>query len=408
MFRLRTQKLLVRGIFLAIGVLPLLVTVTWASLRNWQDSVDKLCDRWSGQLGLDVQVVNIEHPIPHVLRLEGVHITDPESGQAVLIGSSITISQKDNTTKLACRDLAVRIGHLPELWQMLNRQILRQAGVWGDSIELTAPKLKLLGADRESPLERLEIRIENSSLGREANLRIDWDKGVEPSTVRIVRKRQLEKAGELSVRIEIDTGPQPISCQLVPWPLDWLKGFGAEAQFRGIVWIEDGTRHPRGELAGHITQVDLKTSLGQLLPFQISGSVDLWVRSLEFENGRIQQLDARVQGGPISVDTELVTSLASEVGASLEISNASLESLGFDAVRFGIQMDNDGMRLRGLAEESAQTEALLTGPDAILHAPATQPVATTALIKAIVPDSSLELPINSTSEALMRVLPLGD
>lgn len=405
MIRLRTQKLLARGLFLFLGILPLLATVTWASLRNWQESADKLCDRWSRQLGLNVQLDSVGHPFPGVMRLDGLRAVDPESGQPVLLGSSVTIFHKNRTTRLDCRELTLQASHLPELWELLFERILRQPGVWGNSIDIIAPELKLLGAACKSPLLQARLQVESLSAGREANLRIDWQKGLAPSTARILRRRQQKEQGKVSVRIE--TGPQSVPCQFFPWPLDWLRKFGANAAFQGLVWIDNVPLQPRVELTGHVTKVDLQESLGQFLTVDTSGYVDLLVHTLLFENGRIRQLDAQVRGGPITMERELVTNFANEVGASLDIFNDSGKTFRFDVVHFGLRLDDGGLYLQETADER-ETTKFLAGSDAKLSVPYNQPVATTALIKAIVPDSSLMLPINSTSELLIRKLPLGD
>jgi len=405
---LRTRKRIVRGLFLALGVVPLLVTFSWASWRSWHDTASRLADRWSRQLGLDVELVQVEHTSPGIMRLEGLHIADPESGRPMVLCSSVTLMRHGSSMTIECQQLAIRAAHLPELWNLLSQRVLRQPDVWGASFELKAPRAKLVGGTSDVEWQDLELRVENSDAGREANLTMTWDDQHDPSTVRIVRRTAgLAGRGPAYRRVHWDTGPTPISCSLMPWPLDWLQRLGRESHFQGVVWIDEDKQGLHGELTGHITRVDLTDSLSDRWDVEMAGSVDLAVRKLTFSDGRVGEMEGVIHGGPVTISPALLSRFAEEFNAPLDFADTPLDQVDLAQIRFGVRLDQGGIELVGTPDGVSDQGVLLSDENMRLGIPPSQPVPTTALIKTIVPSSTMTLPINASSEALMRVLPLG-
>ena len=245
MFRLydHTRRQICIAAFLGLCVLPTLAVAAWSIARHlpWNKQAEE--QRLSQELGLDVSIESMKYTLPGVVRVLGLRLTDPETGQELfrcgeLAATWTSMTDSHGQTRPAIVLAATQAESTTSAWQrleeVLHRRLECQAGRPEIEIRVTADHWTLHGGDESQVLQVVEGGVGLMPNGIQAQLafRLPGVECSQPVRMWIVRNRQVSPPAD-SFDIQHRA---PALSRAACWPRS-VKGLGAlgpECRFSGL------------------------------------------------------------------------------------------------------------------------------------------------------------------------------
>jgi hypothetical protein len=148
--------------------------------------------------------------------------------------------------------------------------------------------------------------------------------------------------------------------------------------------------------------------IGDSFPHKLAGRAAVDLRTVAFSAGRILQADGQFAAGPGVISRSL---LLAAVDSNLAVETEELESVAerlitYDELAFEFAIDDEGLTVTGSCDEPLAGSMLTKDGTALLTQPEKQPVPVVALVHALVPQNTVQVPMTRETELLLRVLPL--
>ncbi len=350
----RTRKSLVRGLWLLLGLGPLLVSCGWAVWVHSPWHVRQLRRHWSEQLtqqvGLEVQLAGVAQMAPGQFRLEGLVCCHPETGQEILRARLVELWRRPEGWVVRLAQPEVQVGQALAVWQVLHDWFLsrpsKTAAAW--QVAVSDVTLHAVGQGVTLVDLRLDLQASPEQTAVTARFALADAPLQGPATVEVVRSHRPTRPG---TRLRLSTGGQQLPGPLLADYFPWVAMLGERAELSGSLLWQADTVGRQLELSGQVEQVNF----GQLtahLPNQLTGLGQLQLSGARWLDGHLQQLHGELSslyGGRVSQ-------------AWLEAAAQRLDWVGFgDAVvpgvirgqrsyqhlRLGFEIDEQGCRLVG-------------------------------------------------------------
>ena len=404
----RTRRQVCRAGFLLFAAVPTVATVLWAAAVHSPGYVAAQRGRWQAalerHLGLTITIDAIEYPQPGLTRLQRVQIFDPESGALLATVRSLDTAVIENGRFAYLAHSEIAEGALPRLAAAFSEHVLVQ---WpqGGQLKLVAGEVTLSVPDRDATLRDLRCTVEGPVTGPTCRLQFSLP-GTPGSTVHAtcLRNRQMVPP---EVRWSLDTQTASIHSSLAAALLPGTDCLGAEWSFRGRLEAGYSAGGATGTFEGALANVDLDRLVTGRFPHKLSGTAQVGLRSLRFDQGRVVSANGELacHGGTIS--RSLLMSLEAALGMQDAGDWIEREEplLRFEELGIAFELDESSFVLRGqCAEQPGVVLRDERGP-LLLSEP---PVRASAvdLVRALVPDREVLVPATEETRALLRVLPL--
>lgn len=250
-----TSKWLCRAAFVVLAVLPALWLLGLGLVRVLPWHRHAWESRLSEQLGVEIRLSEITHPRPHVLRLDGVNVVDPETGQPLATADSLRADNRGDACLLTAQGLSLKTTGLARLSARLHERLLCSAAA--PAVVFTSDEVNLLAATTHDRLHDISAQLEAGPNGPRAVIRFRAvETAAEPAQLRLERNRRL---GEPSTRIELATGPAGLPTRLAaPWTPEGAPAATTEELFHGILTCETAAQ------SGQLRRITLHTADGAL------------------------------------------------------------------------------------------------------------------------------------------------
>lgn len=378
----RTRKLLVRGVWLLLGLGPLLVICGWAAWVHSPWHARQLRRHWSDQLsqqvGLTVQVGGVAQLAPDEYRLEGLICSHPETGQEIVRARLVELWRRPEGWVLRVAQPEVQIGQALAVWQVLHDWFLsrpsKTAAAW--QVAFSDVTLHAIGQGVTLVDLRLDLQASTEQTAVTAKFALADTPLQVPATVEVIRSHRPTRPG---TRLRVSTGGQQLPGPLLADYFPWVAMLGESAELSGsLIWQADAVGRQL-ELSGQVDHVNF----GQLtayLPHQLTGSGQLQLSHARWLDGHLQQLEGEISslyGGRVSQ-------------AWLEAGAQALDWVGFDDavlpgvirgqrsyqhLRLGFEVDQLGCRLAGRLDGDPQGRyhGILADANGLLLASLAQP-----------------------------------
>lgn len=345
------QRLMCRFVFLCFGFLPpLLLVVGWGwSTTPWADWLerDRWRDRLSLQLGLPTEVAAVDYLAPKLVRLTGVNLEHPETGAQVAHAETLELRQERGLWKL----------HIPAA-----KIELKQLAFAAEAVHercLCRPQLALPIVD--ASIGRLDIE-DDGLLIESMSLRSEWICRSQQSRCRVEYRplKDENQLGKLEIdrwhtterplsRIVLQTGNGAVAYSLLNAFFPTADRLGPNVAFRGdFEWRQDSQAWNAIIHQGRFEDV----SWGQLtssLPYELTGRGHIELQNVLIADGRISQMQGTVtaQAGRIRRDWLQLSQNYLGLGVDPDVLRQSIDTVPFEAMRIGFQLDAGGLFLQG-------------------------------------------------------------
>lgn len=393
-------------------LLPTTALLGWTVSRKLPGHVRRCEEDLSRRLGLVVRLRAVDYPQPGVAVYEGLQVYDPETGQAVMNCQSLEAAGNGQMLALDPLGASVELEQVGNLARLIMRRLRREALADDRGWHFPPRSVSLRGPRGEQTYEDVELVVESAEGAERASLRfrLPQQQGTDVATLAVTRRASTESA---TTRIELDTGDVALPLAIfAPW-LDCQSLFGADARFRGTLWIDDAPAGSRGELRGDFSAIDLDALVAARFPHILTGSATLSVDHATLEAGKLVEASGRLSCPAGMVGASLLDAAVSMLGCRwADARPPRLTAKNYRSLEIDFQIDAGVLRLAGerrAAKSShANTGALLLDTDGrpLLFAPAREAVPLVWLVQMLVPRNDVQVPATKEIASLMPWLPL--
>ncbi len=400
-----TRRRICRSGFVLLCAVPLALVLLWATWLARPEHRDGVARELGQRLGMSVKLSAVRHPRPMVTLLEGLELSDPETGAHLARLRMVEIDSSGGILLIAGYQPEIELGDGAAWRDLLAREMRRpydgSGGVRLNCGELT---LHMPGGAQTLTDVRCELEIKETGSEATCSFQSASTPGAEPATLRVVRNRQTSPP---TSGFDLETGAATLPCGLLAaaWPP--AGGLGPQCRFRGSFSATEDTQGWTGQLVGRLLDIELNELVGGRFAHKLSGRGDLAIERLRFHSGRIEQAAGVLTAGPGLVSRSLIKAAGDCLGL---VPDGEIKTLGssvpYEQLATAFALDEHGLAVRGQCGDPAPGAMLRDRTGALLLEPqkASQPVVN--LVRMLVPDQPLQVPLAPEIEHLAHVLPV--
>lgn len=368
-----------RAGFVLLCLLPTVAVAGWIVQRSLPGFVLSQKEEWeqglSRQLGLRVQLDQIEYPRHDTAELTNVSLRDPETGALVATLARLEVVSSDQGWKLTGRQAVVETTELPLLRNQFEQRWLRRgADEWSSrsQCEILIRELTLKGPDRSLSLVDVAGVWKPAESGPECELTFRLPES-DPEKPRgrwlVQRNRQTTPP---TTHWVIETGETSLPCALAApgWPQ--LQQLGSSAEFAGELDVVQSGEQVRGTLRGTIQNLDLDALVSEQSPYLLRGLALARIESAEFTQSKLTSIRGTIQARDGWVDRGLLAA----AGEQLQLTGPPAESLGpgtaplfFRHLSCGFDLREGMLHLSGHADPLRPNVLIATSAGSLLEVP---------------------------------------
>ena len=406
-----TRRRVCRTVFLAGCVAPTLLILGAAAFYATPGHRAECEARLSARLGLTVRCGRVSYPRPGTTLLSGVEFSDPETGGTVATARLIESARRDGRLLVVVSQPTVRRERLDLLCRVLHDRVLCGAGgVAGADlpIQLLMGEVTLDGSGGDETFSEVRCDVGAQRDGAQAAVRfrtVADDRSGPAPQLRLSRDRT---AVPPATRLELHTGNTPLPCSLAAAWVPALDRLGDTATMRGSLWVERTADGHRGEAAGRIVGIDLDRLIGRDFARTLTGTADVTFQRAVLEQGRIVEAAGSIAAGPGVAERSLLLAASD----SMRLPKATwLAERADPLVRYAqlsaaFRIDARGLALAGQCDGPLSGVVVAGDSGPLLGQPDADTVPVVALVRALVPESRVQVPMTVQTDALMRLLPI--
>jgi hypothetical protein len=423
MFRLhdKTRRIICFIGFILLCIVTTLGTAVWCIERNLPWVAGDEARNIARQLGLEVRITGLENVRPGVVRYKGFELVDPETGQCLLRSRLLeaqckTINDDKGNRKpmlfLMASQPEIEAPGIQQLGRLLQRTMHGQTGHSAIDIRLTARDLTLRAGANPQTLSGVEGILEYRPEGVHSAVAFQLA-GVdnpEPVVIHVYRNKQTTPP---TSSFEFQTGSNELPCDLLALGIADFGNLGSRSRFRGkIVGIQDPSFLAKDNWSGSISDaqllgVDLDLLVSNHFPHKLSGTANVAVNSAQFNHGKLEDASGEivVEQGVISPSLLQSAVKYMKFGTLVDLDLRS-DPVRFDRLALRLSINGRGLWIEGRCFSSPRNIVMTYQREALLIAPASQPLPVTALIQTLVPESTVQVPATSQTGWLYTHLPM--
>lgn len=413
----RTRRIICRALFLMGGVLPIAMVVAWCLLVRSPMEVSSMRGRLEAALSLAVKLEKVSYPRPDCTLLQGIELSDPDTGQVVAAarlveitasshGNAITISQPQ-------LDAGVAAGLKPVVQNWMRRLTASGASDW----RFAAGELTLRWSDNAQTFTDCSAQLQTTAEGSraEATLHLANTGAAQPIRFQWRRENTSGRTAN-SFKIENDAAPLPLS--LVAVLAGRENHGGSHSTFAGTAIGMEAPDGWQGELDGKLKQIDLRAAVSEQFPHQLSGNAELEIKHAVVHAGRLEEAEGIIRGGPGKVSPSLLSAATAFLGLtrggvdsppsppSAVVNPGNQNS--YDELAAEFKLVGGGITIHGQCTGKQNGIIMRSGTETLLADSTRGPAPVVAIIQMLVPDSRVQVPATRQTDWLLNLLPVPD
>jgi hypothetical protein len=403
-----SKRMICRAAFVVLCLGPTVAVLGSAALVRHSSFTRRHERAISAQLGLAARISRASTPRPGITLYEGLELADPETLQPLARLPFVEVEGNEAARVVRLPHPGVLNGaRLDRLWRLARQSLALQSP--NTILRLAAQNLTIhLPAGDQSVTD---VNAEVNSAEAEARLTASFRHvSSDPATsqaavLTLVCPRPSPHAASA---IEFSTGSDFLPCAMAAgvWPA--ITNLGSASEFHGRIsgFIEDNTWRMR--TMGELKRIDLGLLVSSRFPHQLSGEAQLSLDHLILENGRLASAAGTLSAGPGRIGSALIAAAQQHLrfapGENLPEQQAS--DLGYAKLKAAFAINSQGLMVRG--EVPGNAGALLVGQRQaeLLREPTVLVQPAVNLVRALVPQSEVQVPATRETSALVNALPV--
>jgi hypothetical protein len=402
----RTRRWICRVIFILGGVLPTAAVAAWAAVVHSASHLEAVRLRVAEVLGLDVRLASVSYSQPGVMLLEGMELAEAETGESLasIRAAEVIGDGKSQTIVLSQPD--VNIARPAWLWTLIDGRLRRHADQV--PLRLAAGELTLRFRGGVQTLVDCNAQLQSSSksAGLTAAFRLADVPGVEPVRLRFERT---SVGGESASSFELNARSSAVPCALLAALAERGNFLGQKSTLRGDIRATEMPDGWQGEFSGRLENVDLNDLVSNQFPHRLSGTASVTVEKAIVHRGRLEEFQGEISAGPGIISESLLSAAVDQLKMRRDGAVAADGSfVRYETLRAAFRLDSNGLKLSGVCLKNPTGVVVCRQAGAILWESLGGPLPIAALVKALVPDSKLQVPATRQTDWLLNLLPIPD
>lgn len=411
----RTRRLLCRLGFLLFCVAPTLGMAAWIGVVRSPAYIAACraeCERQlSEALGLDVSVQEVHRLLQGVTLLDGVVLTEPETGAPIARIRHLEFGFQDGRLMVLASQPEIDGQQVWRLWEALHERVLRARRASAVDAQLFAGEITIRQADGATATTLTDVRGQLTTADAGPQATIEFREAAlqmsEPARLRITRNRQVTPP---ATRWALNTRSTALPCSLLADYLEVLRTLGEQAAFQGTIEAMPTAEGWEGEIAGRFCDVDLDRVTERLkLRHKLSGAAEVVFRRASFRAGRLIDAagDLSCNGGVVSRSLLYQANQSLGLAADSRLLTPQANTLVvFRELKLGFTLDKEGVQIAGQCQSAGSGVVMTDEGGPLLTNQSREAVQVTALVRTLAPDSGEQVPANYEAYQLLHVLPI--
>ena len=394
-----------RWAFLVLCVVPTLATcgfiaVHWLTLcspaakAEWEREL-------SGRLGVTVAIEGLSYPQPSLAELAGLTLADPETKLPLGECRRVEIERTPSQWQITLVEPSIARGALPQLVRRIHEWAFVAAREDAPPLRLTATQLVIEGDEQAHCLNHVAATWETTAAGPALAVQFTLLPDEQsPIELRVTRTAQQTPP---VTKVEWDCSP-PLPCALASSFIPELELAGHRATIAGtgrLLWQEGEWS---GELAGQVRGIDLSRLIGERFGHILTGQGNLTLQQATLESGRLASARGTLTASGGRISRSLLAAAQEHLALDAELPPEEEESTSYRKLALRFELTDQGLRLMGADDSQPGMVTTVAGP--LLSARPNHHVPAVALVRALVPESQVQVPATKQTAALLRWLPL--
>ncbi len=343
----QASRTICRVIFLACGLMPLVVSISWAAWRHFT-VLDHRYALWlEGRLGVQTRVTGAYQPQPGLTRIERIKLLDPETGLLLLSCEDVVLRRGPGGTSVIIGATHAMSTQMRSLLQLIQQRTLRHSSLVPLPIFIVSRRTAVATPDRQLEFADLRADIEADELGPKINLAFRHALDNDGDLVRVFVRRKRDGDAPATL-VDVQTGNATLPCAPLLGSPAWLTQLGDQINYRGDLFLQFGGGPPSGALDGELTGLELARAFPRRFPHELTGVARTRIHAA-VSNGRVTQLDAELAAGPGEVSESLLRALASQLGCEHSLGyETHARSVPYEKFHAQVAIDQGQLNLKGL------------------------------------------------------------
>ncbi len=406
----RTRRRICRWVFITCGLLPMLAMIGWATAINSGNHFAAVREGLQTQLGLEVHLAAVSYPRPGAMLLEGFELVDRETGETLLRSRLVEVTADENGLTIIGQQPTIEATAADRLWPILDRQLRRRADGKPITLHLAASEITLHWASGSQTLVECNAQLEANDTSNvlKATSRVAGSSAGEPILLRVERTGS---GGQPATLVEIDHRATPLPCSMLAALTQCENRLGPLSTMQGTIQAGTAPGGWHAQFAGEIYSVDLHSVVSSQFPHRLDGKAQLKIKQSTVHAGRLEKVDGELTAGPGRVGQSLLESAAAWLGLQRGVMDGDGTGvMAYERLCANFSIAGKGLVIHGTCGDR-QSGVIMTAQGGDLlrdSARGPVPVPVVALVRALVPDSQVQVPATRQSDWLLQLLPLPD
>lgn len=360
-------------------------------------------------LGMEARFERVRYPQPGLSLYERFELLDAETGEQVLRCRALGVMHAGRKLILEPNEVEVAAGHAQRLARLLMRRLSREIpgekAVW-----MAATSVTLRSAAGDQTYDDVEGRIEPEPEQSIATLRFRLPElqAGEPPAFSVTRRHA---DGATAVKLDTMSAVLPASI-FAPW-VGLKHLLGDDAAFQGSLTVEALADGWSGDLAGVLTNVDFERLVTRRFPHLLNGRATLAIERAKIKNGRLVEANGQILSESGEVGGSLLVSVVESLGCMPgaappgQLPFTGDENYRYRDLSLEFTVGEEGLLLEASPDANPPGAIMLNQRrETMLSAPPSSAVPLIQLVRALVPESAVQVPATKETASLVPWLPL--
>lgn len=408
------RRLTCRTLFFVACILPTTAIVVLGAWRTAPFQQLALRDELSKALAVGVALADVTHPRPGVTRIEGLLLSDPETGDSLLSVPTVEVRHTKRGAYLTSDSATLHTARAGRLYEELHRRMANGTNDLGWKVRVDDLTLHANDHQQTNVAVTASSGLEPSGPVVDVRFGLIEDEAKSENSIKLIRNRDASPA---ETTIFLQTGGTPLPCSLLgQFAAEWNQ-LGDEATFVGSFWTIDAADGRRGEMIGVMEHVDLQQLVPRSFGHNLSGKAR--VRLAEkaiMQHGRLQLAKAHIDAGPGSVSQQLLEAANRELQMPLLDAGSKRADgmVSYQRLVADVTINRQGMLIRGQQPTAARPQyqqpgqhagVVLAGPHSTILVEPRNQLPVTAVLRTLAMGTNEEAMLSGPVASLAKWLP---
>jgi len=391
----RKRRMLCRGLFLSLAVLPTAVVLACVISRPFTHSRAKFERQMHASIGAPVRLAKVKTPMPGEQVFQGFKLL-AETGESALVTAHVVHRRSErNLVRVTAGNVHVASGGQLELADLLERSF-RNADA--SQLLITAENVVIATGGGEYAIARLTLRTEVKETIARALIEFYPADTLEAEPVRVTVR--YEKPGAMA-HWSLQTAGHRVPCAMLE-PLFALAASLPE----GVNFAGDITaiRNPRGSESvaiGRLENVPLGRLFDRHPDHTLSTTATIDIQRAKLREKNLEELAAEIHAGPGEMSPSLGVALAGLLAFEATGPATGAASIDFDRLTARLHLTSSGLTIGAAAPGGGVV--FKNGQSIFLAPRSTIPLA--ALVELFASAEEEALPLTPRTRWLTQLLP---